>query len=149
MNLSNFEELIEAQIVERGQRYYEQQNVSRVERIDELEFSAQVIGSELYTVYLQFDENMNIKDQSCTCPYDWGTFCKHMVATLYYIRENKVYKQAINDTGAIARIKKELEQYTLEELKELLLDMSKKNAEFRNEILWEMGQEFEDYWEEI
>ena len=149
MNLSNFEELIEAQIVERGHHYYQHQFVSRVERIGEFEFSAQVLGSEVYTVYLQLDEDMNIKEHSCTCPYDWGSYCKHKVATLYYIRDHKAYKQEINEQGAIPRIKAEIEQYSLEELKELVVDMSKKNGIFRNEILWQLGLEIDDLWEEV
>jgi uncharacterized Zn finger protein len=44
---------------------------------------AQVRGSqyEPYTVSIDLDRN-GVTDAACDCPYDWGGWCKHIVATL-------------------------------------------------------------------
>ncbi len=44
-----------------------------------------------YEVQAQLDEG-GIQDASCSCPYDWGGFCKHIVALLLtYIHKPKVF----------------------------------------------------------
>jgi uncharacterized Zn finger protein len=49
--------------------------------------TAQVVGShhELYRVTVRFDAQGAIINAECTCPYDWGGDCKHIVATLLYL----------------------------------------------------------------
>ncbi|MCB9137615.1 MAG: SWIM zinc finger domain-containing protein [Caldilineaceae bacterium] len=52
------------------------------------ELSAQVEGSdwEPYHVTVNFDGD-EIVNAACTCPYDWGGDCKHIVAALLALRE--------------------------------------------------------------
>ncbi|MCA1704782.1 MAG: SWIM zinc finger family protein, partial [Actinobacteria bacterium] len=47
------------------------------------ELAAQVAGSQFapYDVRVVFDD-AGIIEASCSCPYDWGGLCKHIVATL-------------------------------------------------------------------
>jgi uncharacterized Zn finger protein len=69
-----------AESVERGCAYYEQGRVtSPVLRGTTL--SAEVEGSEAfpYLVRCAFASDGSI-EASCTCPYDWGGWCKHIVA---------------------------------------------------------------------
>lgn len=71
-----------AQSFERGQSYYRSGSVySLVQRGNTL--SAQVEGSEAeaYRINIQFDKS-GITRATCTCPYDYEGWCKHIVATL-------------------------------------------------------------------
>ena len=71
-----------AQSFERGQEYYRSGSAySLVQRGNSL--SAQVEGSEVdpYRVNIQFDIG-GITSVTCTCPYDYEGWCKHIVATL-------------------------------------------------------------------
>ena len=66
----------------RGLDYFERGAVlSVIRRGDEL--LAEVEGSQYmpYRVRISFDE-AGIRDAMCSCPYDWGGWCKHIVAAL-------------------------------------------------------------------
>ena len=66
---------------ERGRDYYESRMVeSAIQRGNRL--FAEVLGSEWepYRVGVALQENDF--SASCTCPYDWGGYCKHVVAAL-------------------------------------------------------------------
>src|SRR5438105_1467214 len=67
---------------QRGQQYYQQGAVwDLVQRGNVLQ--AEVAGSEPepYVISVTLAED-GIAEASCTCPYDWGGWCKHIVATL-------------------------------------------------------------------
>jgi uncharacterized Zn finger protein len=71
-----------AESFRRGENYCRQGAVvSLVQRGDVLQ--AEVEGSqyEPYRVRVAFDEG-GVTDADCSCPYDWGGWCKHIVATL-------------------------------------------------------------------
>lgn len=71
-----------AQSFERGQGYYQAGSVhSLIQRGDRL--LARVEGSEVtdYEVDIHFDRG-GITRATCTCPYDYEGWCKHIVATL-------------------------------------------------------------------
>jgi hypothetical protein len=51
-------------------------------------WTAEVEGSDLYTVEIKLN-NGEIVSWECDCPYDYGDICKHVVAVLLYIRDNK------------------------------------------------------------
>jgi len=64
----------------RGQSYYHSGAVSALTlRGDQL--TARVAGSdyEPYRVNVALDQDGRIASASCTCPYDWGGYCKHIV----------------------------------------------------------------------
>jgi uncharacterized Zn finger protein len=67
---------------QRGREYYEQGAVSQVVRRGQ-QVQAEVEGSqyEPYSVRLTCDVG-GITQALCSCPYDWGGWCKHVVATL-------------------------------------------------------------------
>src|SRR5437588_647533 len=66
---------------QRGQEYY-QQGAAQSLILRGMVLSAEVEGSDAlpYIVRCTFDAN-GIATTSCTCPYDWGGWCKHIVAT--------------------------------------------------------------------
>jgi uncharacterized Zn finger protein len=67
---------------QRGRDYHQQGAVLSVTRRGD-QLSAEVVGSaaEPYQVRLMLGEG-EITDAGCTCPYDWGGPCKHIVAVL-------------------------------------------------------------------
>lgn len=75
-----------AQSFAKGQSYYRSGCVEDVVRRGDV-VTASVEGSEYepYQVQITLDETGvagGIADASCTCPYDWGGDCKHIVAVL-------------------------------------------------------------------
>lgn len=72
--------LASAESFARGQSYLDDGAVSDlVQRGDRL--TAEVEGSEFepYQVSLRLHDG-GVADAHCTCPYDWGGYCKHIVA---------------------------------------------------------------------
>ncbi len=66
----------------RGEDYYRQGSVLSLTRRGG-ELRAEVAGSEFapYEVRVAFDE-AGITEAACNCPYEWGGWCKHIVAAL-------------------------------------------------------------------
>jgi uncharacterized Zn finger protein len=76
-----------SEIFDRGRDYYDGGMVQQLLlRGDTL--TAEVEGSqyEPYQVSVHFTGN-EIVDANCTCPYDWGGWCKHIVAALLAARQ--------------------------------------------------------------
>jgi uncharacterized Zn finger protein len=84
--------LASAQSFERGQSYY--QDGAIVEPVWQgMELRAECAGSEYepYQISVTFDAQ-GIAQTSCTCPYDWGGICKHLVALLLtYVRQPQAF----------------------------------------------------------
>ena len=66
----------------RDEDYYRQGAVLSLTRRGGV-LRAEVAGSEFspYEVSVAYDE-ANITEAACDCPYEWGGWCKHIVATL-------------------------------------------------------------------
>jgi uncharacterized Zn finger protein len=74
--------LTTAESFRRGQEYLRAGAVLEVEQRDDL-LLAEVEGSEYepYQIQIRLDVG-GVVDADCTCPYDWGGYCKHIVAVL-------------------------------------------------------------------
>jgi uncharacterized Zn finger protein len=68
---------------QRGADYLQQGAVKSLVRRGNL-ITAQVLGSYTYDIYIDFQGN-DIRSVRCTCPYGYGGWCKHIVATLLSI----------------------------------------------------------------
>ena len=86
MKLKNFESDVEPVIVERGYDYYTTGAVEDLAEDEPGYWTAVVIGSEEYAVSVEF-KNKHIITWECDCPYEYGMMCKHVVATLFAIRD--------------------------------------------------------------
>lgn len=140
MNLKNFEKFIEPKILDRGFSYYENDYVEDVQQVDKYEYSASVLGSDEYEVYIKLSENDDILFHSCDCPYDWGNVCKHVVAVLHYLQDADFLMDDFKNSP-LQKIKKDLQKYSKKELIEMLFGMSKRNKQIREQLLWELGHE--------
>ena len=70
------------QVFQRGLDYYQQHAVLSLKRRGD-ELLAEVEGSqyEPYLVRIKLDGDL-VESALCNCPYDWGGWCKHVVAVL-------------------------------------------------------------------
>src|SRR5579872_3722297 len=71
---------------QRGVEYYDQGAVDSLVRRGDM-VQAEVEGSDVepYAVTVTFLAEDEVR-ADCTCPYDWGGWCKHIVATLLACR---------------------------------------------------------------
>lgn len=88
MNLNNFHEYVSPKIYERGEDYYENDMVDNVEHDFPDTWTAEIEGSDVYIIEIKMNGD-EITDWDCDCPYDYGDVCKHVVAVLLYIKNNK------------------------------------------------------------
>jgi uncharacterized Zn finger protein len=104
----------------RGQEYYRQGAVaSLILRGQELR--AEVAGSQFapYGVRVVFDES-GIIDATCSCPYEWGGLCKHVVAALLaYSHEPELVRE-------LPKLEEALSGLDREELKDLVLKLAER-----------------------
>ncbi len=71
-----------AETFRRGQEYHREGAVGEITRRGDL-LQAEVEGSDIYpyTISVRADA-AGLIEAGCTCPYDWGGWCKHIVAVL-------------------------------------------------------------------
>lgn len=84
--LSKFETVIDAVIVSRGEEYFYTEAVRGLKKLKNGEWVASVEGTEVYKVRVSL-KGKNVHAYSCSCPYDMGPVCKHVVAVLFVIRK--------------------------------------------------------------
>jgi uncharacterized Zn finger protein len=104
---------------ERGEGYFWQGAVGAlVVRGERLEGEVEGSQYEPYRVQVSFDQ-AGITDTYCTCPYDWGGWCKHIVAVLLaYLDDPK----AVEERASLESQIKALEAQQLQALLLRLLD---------------------------
>ncbi len=77
------------QIVQRGNRIFRAGNVKLISFDEKRDiFKFRVLGNHLYDVKITGLLSHNVRTD-CTCPYDWGSMCKHTVAALRYLEKNE------------------------------------------------------------
>lgn len=91
--LSEFEHRIPPTILERGLEYYEQGRVIDLRPIDKGGILAIVHGQEDHEVELKL-KNQVLVSATCSCPYEHGDICKHIVAVIFAIQETE-FKEGI------------------------------------------------------
>lgn len=92
--ISDFEQFVDEKLLSRGLSYFENGQVTSFEELSPGEFEAEVAGREDYDVRITVSRK-KITSYLCTCPYEHGTVCKHIVAVLYYLRnEEEKHKSA-------------------------------------------------------
>lgn len=110
----------------RGEDYYRRNCVTSLIRRGE-ELRAEVVGSQFapYDVRVSFDE-ASIMAAWCSCPYDWGGFCKHIVATLLCaIRES----ETVQELPALEEVLSDLDREQLQGILLRLADQSPRLAD--------------------
>jgi len=108
---------------ERGIEYFRMGNVTDLEQFGN-RITATVEGTNDYKVTIYTDKNTITA--TCTCPYDWGGYCKHIVATLIALSENYPKIEGNKDKKE-KKVKKILNNLSLSELKDFLMAEFEKN----------------------
>ena len=90
LTLDNFRRKVSSTIYRRGEKYYKSGSVIYANEITPGHYDALVMGSGTnYRVNILFEED-EIVQTKCTCPYDWGDTCKHVIATLLEIKGERI-----------------------------------------------------------
>ena len=84
-----------SEVINRGRKLYENDKVFFDEYIEKTDFwKFTVEGSQKYQVLIKGVNNKDIQT-SCTCPFDWGSICKHTVAALHFVSDNLGEQQTL------------------------------------------------------
>lgn len=148
--ISNFLSDVDRRIYARGVKYHRDGKVEKL-RKRENHYTAQVMGSdwEPYTVDILMGDGDVVRDWNCTCPYDGGDVCKHVVAALLAIDESddettqgpkkpKKRKLQAGDGPAVP-LEVLVKQAKKETLAELVLDYSQRDDGFRAAAIFALG----------
>jgi uncharacterized Zn finger protein len=111
----------DAETFRRGQQYYQDGAVLDL-TLRGMVLQAEVEGSqyEPYRVRVAFDAG-GVTEASCTCPYDWGGWCKHIVATLL------AYVDAPAEVEARPALPDLLAGLSRDQLQALVLDLAERD----------------------
>src|SRR4051794_40543064 len=112
----------------RGRDYLRQGAVTSLARSED-RITARVLGSEVepYRVRVRFSPS-GIEETDCTCPYEWGGVCKHVVAVLLACMEQP---EAVEQTPPLAA---RLSRLGEEELRALLLELADEDDDVARRI---------------
>ena len=161
--LSQFLKITDPAILDRGRNYFRNGHVVSFEEIIPGEYEAVVEGTEDYIVNLTVIDG-NIEDHSCTCPYDFGSICKHIVAAVLYLQKemgetpeqktaNKKEKKTIVKKKTVSeQIDELLESVTPDDLKGFVRDECISDPSFRrlfmSRLLYKSAAESPEYYRE-
>lgn len=142
IDLNEFEQIIDETILKRGLSYFKNGYVTEFSEISEGEYEVNVSGTEEYTVNLKV-ENNTIVEHNCNCPYDMGPVCKHIVASIFYLKQDEINlnQQGISQSkkkkskSITQQLKEILDRVLHKELKEFIQEQSKTDKKFRNLFL--------------
>jgi len=154
--LLHFEDFIDETILRRGLSYFKKGQVHEPEEICTGEYEAIVEGTKDYTVRMTM-KNGIITEHVCTCPYDMGPVCKHVVAVIFYLQQDELdLKQKPVKTKSVTPKKSKkrktiaeqvdelLEKAAHDELKQFVKEQATRNAAFRNLLLLSFVQHNDD-----
>lgn len=104
LGLDKIKELCTTASFERGQRYLEEGRV-KIREVSPSNVTAVVAGTSNYRVEVNFEDKKGVS-ATCTCPYDWEGYCKHIIATLLAVEEDK------EEIESMAKMSSEKQQST-------------------------------------
>jgi uncharacterized Zn finger protein len=87
LGLDKIKELCTKASFERGQRYLEEGRV-KIREVSPSKITAAVAGTSNYRVEVNLEDKKGVF-ATCTCPYDREGYCKHIVATLLAVEEDR------------------------------------------------------------
>lgn len=138
ITINNIEDFVDTFLLERGKAFIENGTIIEIEELYENDFTALMKGTDIYPVNIRINKESVLLTHACNCPYNSGPICKHKVALILQIRENKrngiPYKE-----GELTRIKKELKSCKKEELEQLILLLAKSSVATRKQLLFQLG----------
>ena len=138
MNYSDFESEIDPRILERGKDYTLKGLVQDLTK-EGGHWYATVDGTHSYEVVIKGIRK--IQYWECDCPYDQGPICKHVVATMYAIRE-QMAADRINKPKQKKKGKKPIDEIFNNAEPADLLQFFKKNLRYHKTLKQKLLTEF-------
>lgn len=140
--LNEFEQLIEEKTLKRGWDYFKSGAVSDFSEIATGSYEAIVSGTEEYTVHIEVQNN-TIVAHNCDCPYDSGAVCKHIVAVIFHLQQDKLNlnqpktsQSKKKKTKSVAQqIEELLQAIPHKELKAFVQESTKRDKQFQNNFI--------------
>jgi hypothetical protein len=144
--LSQFLQLTDKTILDRGRDYFRNGHVISFEEIQPGEYEAVVEGTEDYLVNLTVIDG-SLEDCSCTCPYDYGSVCKHIVAAVMYLQKedpgfqeppkgkNIVKKPAAKKKSVSEQADEMLDSLSHDDLKDFIKKQCISDPDFRRSFI--------------
>jgi hypothetical protein len=144
LTLDGFKKRIPSNILMRGRDLYARGAIVDLSQTDE-GWSAQVQGTRLYNVDINQEADGSLTTE-CTCPYEYGDHCKHVVAVLYALEE--LFPEALSQRAKrpvkkrrtkADRLREAVEAAPREELVSVLLGLAGEYRELTNILLLRLG----------
>lgn len=135
LHLDTFEANISKEIVQRGKSYFTPKKVLYLEESDDNSWSAEVEGSEVYSVEIEL-KGKNIKNHFCDCPYD-GSICKHVVAVLFALREKLKSGKVVSPKTSKSKkvtIEELVQKIEVKELRNFIVQFASSDKDFTNKF---------------
>lgn len=133
MNIKNFEKHINDTILERWYYYYANGNIIEFDCEGNGTYKIKVEGTEDYEVIIKIYNKGEIIYSKCDCPYDFGSVCKHEVASYYRILEDIGIIDKVHFDKKIKKNELEvvLNSLSKEQLVNIVENMAKKDKMFK------------------
>lgn len=138
MDLGNWRDFFSSKIYKRGERYYEEGDVSNL-KCTEKQITADVYGSDIYEVTIDLEDGQ-VEGMDCTCPYaEQGEYCKHMVAVLLAAEDEEL------DEAADAGEKKAswqdiLQRLSESDLRNFVFQLAEDNRDLQKKIVLDFSR---------
>lgn len=146
MKLEDFENHIEDPILSRGREYFQSGRITDLDKVGN-RYSAIAHGTEKYHVEVTVDEDGEILDTACGCPYDFGVHCKHQVALFYAVRQSETVHRQDVQTRTSDPTKKSIEHLiqhlSKSEMETLLVTFANRFEEVEDHIRFRLGTDQE------
>ena len=136
--LTNFEKYIDSKILERGKSYYNSDSVVEFEKLNDRDFRAVVIGTRSYSVGVELNDEQEIIRHHCTCPYNYGSYCKHEVAVLFHLRETEAYRDNFAAVGPVSRLKDRLDIMPKRDIVQLVVNQASADRSLLHDLLTDL-----------
>jgi uncharacterized Zn finger protein len=134
IHIDRFEEEVHLLIAERGSAYFDSHSVQDLQQTPD-GWTATIEGNETYHVRLEGHDE--ITQWHCTCPFEHGPVCKHVVAVLYAVR-NAIHASRSAAAGEIDRWIDQADELTLRRLLKIQVRI---HEPVRNAVYHEMKHE--------
>ncbi|MEF8821835.1 MAG: SWIM zinc finger family protein [Halovenus sp.] len=140
LSADQIRDLCTSEVFDRAVTYRDEDRIQRIDRFDQT-VTAAVQGSQPdpYEVEIEFGDDRAEPteiDATCTCPYDWGGYCKHIIAVLLELTEGDI--DLVDEREAIERV---LSEAHPEELRDFLLDECERNTDLRRRLLTQFEEQ--------
>lgn len=140
MSMKNFINKVPSIILGRGEKYFENGNILNIEQLAKGIWNAQVEGNyNDYDIDIEIDNQGNVVDYNCDCPYDGG-ICKHVAAVALSIQEQETKPTQANKTQKQLNWRQLIENATLDELRKFALNYGMGNNSFRQHVKLSLSQ---------